>query len=152
MIRRAAVLALVLVALTGLPGCGGELTVEQQVIATIRDMEASIEAGERRAFMAHLSEDFSGQNGSLNRDQVRALLIMQLNRYQRLQGQLFPIRVEDTGDGTASAHFRALVTGGPNWIPESGQVFEFDTRWRKDGSEWLLTAADWDPVPLEEVL
>jgi hypothetical protein len=145
-------LPLALGLLAMLSACGKPLTVEQQIIATIREMEARIEAGERRPFMQHIAEDFSGQGGSLDREQLRALMIMQLNRYQRLQGQLFPIRVEDTGDGTASAHFRALVTGGPNWLPESGQVFEFDTRWRKDGSEWLLTAADWDPVPLEEVL
>jgi hypothetical protein len=145
-------LPLALVLLGILSACGKPLTVEQQIIATIREMEARIEAGERRPFMQHIAEDFSGQGGSLDREQLRALMIMQLNRYQRLQGQLFPIRVEDTGDDTASAHFRALVTGGPNWIPESGQVFEFDTRWRKDGSDWLLTAAEWDPVPLEEVL
>lgn len=148
MIRRALVLALLLAAIAGLPGCGAELTVEQQVIATIRDMEASIEAGERRAFMAHLSEDFNGQGGSLNRDQVRALLITQLNRYQRLQGQLFPIEVIETGEDAASAHFRALVTGGPNWIPESGQVFEFETHWRRVDGEWLVHAANWTPEPL----
>lgn len=145
---RAIVLLLILAAASGLAGCGEELTVEQQVIATIRDMEASIEAGERRAFMAHVSDDFTGQRGSLNRDQLRALLIMQLNRYQRLQGQLFPIQVIDTGEGTASARFRALVTGGPNWIPESGQIFEFETHWRRVDGEWLVHSADWTPVPI----
>jgi hypothetical protein len=145
-------LTVLLALCAGLVGCGEKLTVEQQIIAVIRDMEASIEAGERRPFMAHISEDFSGQDGSMNREQVRALMIMQLNRYQRLQGQLFPIQVIETGEGMASAHFRALVTGGPNWIPESGQVFAFDTHWRRVDGEWLLTAADWDPVPLEEVL
>ena len=152
MTHRRLLLPMTLCLLGLLSACGQQLTVEQQIIATIREMQARIEAGERRPFMAYIADDFSGQSGSMNREQLRALMIMQLNRYQRLQGQLFPIRVEDTGDGTASAHFRALVTGGPNWIPESGQVFEFDTRWRKDGSDWLLTAADWDPVPLEEVL
>ncbi|MCW8872845.1 MAG: hypothetical protein OQK01_09545 [Xanthomonadales bacterium] len=152
MSRRSLVLPALLACCAGLVACGGQLTVEQQIIAVIRDMEARIEAGERRPFMAHISEDFSGQNDSMNREQVRALMIMQLNRYQRLQGQLFPIQVIETGEGTASAHFRALVTGGPNWIPESGQVFAFDTQWRRVDGEWLLTAADWDPVPLEEVL
>jgi len=142
----------VLILLGVLASCGKQLTVEQQIIATIREMEASIEAGERRPFMEHISEDFSGQGGRMNREQVRALMIMQLNRYQRLQGQLFPIQVEATGEDTASANFRALVTGGPNWIPESGQVFEFYTRWRKVDGDWLLTAADWDPVSLDEVL
>jgi len=145
-------LPLALALLGILSACGKQLTVEQQIIATIREMEARIEDGERRPFMEHISEDFSGQGGRMNREQVRALMIMQLNRYQRLQAQLFPIRVEDTGGDTAAANFRALVTGGPNWIPENGQVFEFDTRWRRVDGEWLLTAADWSPVPLEEVL
>jgi len=139
----------VLLALLGaLASCGGQLTVEQQIIATIRDMEARIEAGERRPFMAHVSEDFRGQGGSMNREQLRALMIMQLNRYQRLQGQLFPIQVVETGAGAASASFRALVTGGPSWIPESGQVFQFETHWRRVDGEWLLHAADWTPEPL----
>jgi hypothetical protein len=152
MMGRSLLLSLALGLLGILSACGQQLTVEQQIIATIREMEARIEAGERRPFMQHISDDFSGQGGSMNREQLRALMIMQLNRYQRLQGQLFPIRVEQTGDDTASANFSALVTGGPNWIPENGQVFEFDTRWRKVDGDWLLIAADWDPVPLDEVL
>lgn len=143
---RSAALALLLTA------CGEELTVEQQVIATIREMEAHIEAGERRPFMDYISADFSGQNGRLNREQLRALMIMQLNRYQRLQGQLFPIRVEETGDDSATARFRALVTGGPDWIPDSGQVFDFETHWRQTDGEWKVTAATWSPVPLDEAL
>ncbi len=135
-----------------LAGCGQELSVEQQIIATIREMEAHVEAGERRPFMAFIAEDFRGQNGSLNRDQLRALLVMQLNRYQQLQAQLMPIRVQETGPDTATAVFSALVTGGPGWLPESGQVFEFDTRWRKVDGDWLLVSADWDPATLEEVL
>jgi hypothetical protein len=127
-------------------GCSAEPSVEQQIIATIREMEARIEAGERRPFMDYVAEDFSGQGGSLDREQLRALLIMQLNRYQRLQGQLFPIQVEETGEGTARARFRALVTGGPGWIPESGQLFEFDTAWRRVEDDWQVAAADWEPV------
>jgi hypothetical protein len=102
--------------------------------------------------MGYLTEDFTAQRGSMNRDQLRALLIMQLNRYRRLEGRLFPIRVAETGEETATADFRALVTGGPGWIPESGQVYEFKTRWRLVDGEWLLYAADWEPVPLEAVL
>jgi hypothetical protein len=142
--------ALVLVTL--LAACGAQLTVEQQIIAVIREMEVKIEAGERRPFMAYLAEDFSAQNGSMNRDQVGAFLLMQLNRYKRLQGQLFPIHVEETGDATASARFKALVTGGPGWLPESGQVFEFETQWVRRDGEWLLLAADWTPKTIDEVL
>ena len=145
--RIAAIFVLLLVA-----GCGERLTVEQQVIQTIRSMEDRIESGERRAFMTHVAEDFSAQDGRMNREQVRALVVFQLNRYERLQARLFPISVIETGAGTAEAQFRALVTGGPNWIPDSGQVYDFETQWRLDDGDWLLTAANWDPVPLDEVL
>jgi len=133
-------------------GCNQPLTVEQRVIATIRDMEARIEAGERRAFMAHIADDFKGQHEAMTRDQVRAMVLFQLNRHKSLQAQLFPIRVTDLGDQKASAVFRALVTGGPNWIPESGQVFDFDTQWRMVDDEWMLTSASWTPVALDEAL
>lgn len=145
--RIAAIFVLLLLA-----GCGERLTVEQQVIQTIRSMEDRIESGERRAFMTHVAEDFSAQDGRMNREQVRALVVFQLNRYERLQARLFPISVIETGAGTAEAQFRALVTGGPNWIPDSGQVYDFETGWRLEDGEWLLVSANWEPVPLDEVL
>lgn len=150
--RRLICYGAVLLALLLASGCGQELTVEQQIIAVIREMEARVEAGERRPFMAHIHAEFTAQRGAMNREQVRALMVTQLNRYQRLQAQLFPVSVERTGADEATARFRALVTGGPNWIPESGQVYAFETRWLRVDGAWLLLAADWDPVPLEEVL
>ena len=132
--------------------CSKPLTVEQHVIAAIREMEARIEDGERRPFMRHVSEDFSGQKGQLNRQQLYGLVIYQLNRHQRLHAQLFPITVRETGEETASANFRALITGGPGWIPDRGQFYDFETLWRLEGGKWKLTGANWKPVPLDKIL
>ena len=132
--------------------CSPPLTVSQQVIAAIREMETRIEDGERRQFIKHVSEDFSGQNGQLNRQQLMGLVIYQLNRHQRLHAQLFPISVNETGEQTASAKFRALITGGRGWIPDQGQLYDFETLWRYQGGEWKLTSANWNPVPLDEIL
>lgn len=143
---------MVALVLAGAVACDKPLTVEQRVIAVIREMEAKIEEGERRAFMKHIADDFKGQNGAMTRDQARALVIFQLNRYERLQAQLFPIRVSSENADTASASFRALVTGGPNWIPDSGQMYNFQTRWRLVDDEWLLQSANWTPVALEDAL
>jgi len=132
--------------------CSPPLTVSQQVIAAIREMETRIENGERRQFIKHVSEDFSGQNGQLNRQQLMGLVIYQLNRHQRLHAQLFPISVNETGEQTASAKFRALITGGRGWIPDQGQVYDFETLWRYQDGEWKLTSANWNPVPLDEIL
>jgi hypothetical protein len=144
--------ALAVLLMLVIAACAEQKTVEQQIIATIRAMEQAIENGERRTFMNYIAEDFSGQDGSMNREQVRALVVVHLRRYQQLNANLLPILVEELGQGAASAHFKALVTGGPGWIPESGQVYRFDTRWRLDNDEWLLLSADWTPVPLEEAL
>ena len=138
--------------LAGLNACSEQLSVEQRVIATIRDMEARIEAGERRAFLAHIAEGFNGRDGTMNREQVRAMVVFQLNRHKQLQAQLFPIRVTETGESRARAVFRALVTGGPGWIPEQGQLLEFETGWILIDDEWLLESADWSPVALEPTL
>ena len=143
---------LVFLLLAGLSACSQPLTVEQRIIATIREMEAKVEEGERRPFMEHIAEDFTGQGGALTREQTRAMFIYQLNRHQRLQAQLFPIHVTESSENTATADFRALVTGGPNWIPESGQVFDFETHWRLVDDEWYLYAVSWTPVVLEEAL
>ena len=126
--------------------CSPPLTVSQQIIAAIREMETRIENGERRPFMDHVAEDFSGQNGQLNRQELRGLVIYQLNRHQRLHAQLFPISVTETSEETASAEFRALITGGPGWIPDQGQLYDFETLWRYEGGEWKLTYAVWKPV------
>lgn len=133
-------------------GCSKPLTTEQQVIAVIRDMEASIEEGERRPFMNHIADGFNGQNDQMTRDDVRGLVIYQLNRYQRLNAQLFPIRVSETGEDAATAKFRALITGGAGWLPENGQLYDFQTRWSRQSGEWMLIQADWTPVPLDEVM
>ena len=89
--RRALTVCAALVLLGALPSCEQPMTVDQQIIATILEMKATIEAGERRAFMDHVSEDFIGQNGVMTRDQLRGYVILQLNRYKRLKGRLFPI-------------------------------------------------------------
>lgn len=152
MSRKRVALLLAGLLLSGLGACSKPLTVEQRVISTIREMEAKIEDGERVAFMAHIAQDFEGQGGVVNRDRVRAMVIFQLNRYKNLQAQLMPIMVSETSDTTASATFSAIVTGGTGLLPESGQLFNFETRWRLDDDEWLLYSASWDPVTLDEAL
>lgn len=139
---------LLIFVLVMLTACDKPMTVEQRVIANIRDMEATIEAGERRAFMQYIADDFSGQQEAMTREQVQAVVLFQLNRHERLQVQLFPIRVKESGTDSATASFKALVTGGPNWIPDNGQIFEFDTQWRLVDDEWLLHSASWTPALL----
>ena len=129
-------------------GCDAPLTVEQRIIAEIRDMEASIEARERGRFMAHVAEDFLGQGGAMNRQQLRAYMVLQLRRFDDIEARLMPITVTEISDQEARADFRALLTGGAGWLPESGQLYRITTHWRLKNGDWLLIAARWEPTSL----
>jgi len=129
--------------------CSQPLSVEQQVIATIRNMESSIESGERRPFIARVDESFIGQGEIMTRNQLNALILYQLNRHEQVQVQFMPIHVTTARPGEAEAHFNVLLTGGAGWLPDSGQVFSFVTGWRQEGDEWLLRSANWEPVTID---
>lgn len=143
------VISAALVALC-LTACGEKLSVDQQVIATLRNMEYAAEEGQHLEFMTYVADSFSGQQGSMDRREFHRFMIFQINQNRRLQAQFFPIYVQETGADTASAHFKLLVTGGAGLIPENGQLFEVETQWLRDGSDWLLNGADWEAVQLPD--
>lgn len=134
-----------------LTGCGAELTVEQQIIATLRDMEVAAEAGEHLEFMTFVADDFQGQQDVMDRRDFHRFMIFQMNQHRRLQARFFPIHVQETGTGRASADFNLLVTGGGSLLPESGRVFAVETAWLDDDGDWLLIGANWKPVNLPDI-
>ena len=139
----------VLMTLLLLAGCGDEMTVEQQIIAAILEMEELAEAGKRAEFMGKVAGEFNGQLGTLSKLEFQRFMIMQWNQHNRLHAQLFPIEVRELGPGMASAEFNALITGGRGLIPDSGQIYSIRTRWIEDDGEWLLVSADWEHAILE---
>jgi hypothetical protein len=124
--------------------------VEQQVIATLRNMEYAAEEGQHLEFMTYIADTFSGQQGSLDRREFHRFMIFQINQHRRLQAQFFPIFVTETGEDTASAHFKILVTGGAGLLPDSGQLFEVETEWIRNDGDWMLGRADWEALRLPD--
>jgi len=135
-----------------LAACGEKLSVEQQIIATLRNMEYAAEDGQHLSFMAYVADSFSGQQGSMDRREFHRFMIFQINQNRRLQGQFFPIYVKEVDENTASAQFKLLVTGGAGLLPDKGQLFEVETQWQRDGSDWLLNEAAWKAVQLPDHL
>jgi hypothetical protein len=134
-----------------LVACSEELSVEQQIIATLRNMEAAAEDGQHLEFMGYVTDTFDGQNSSMGRREFHRFMIFQINQKRRLQAQIFPVHVQESGDNQATADFKILVTGGAGLLPDSGQLFEVDTIWLNSGGEWLLEKANWVPVRLPDV-
>jgi hypothetical protein len=140
-----------LLVLLVLAACGREVSVEQQIIATLRTMEYAAEEGDHFEFMGYIADTFKRQQGSMDRRGFHRFMIFQINQHRRLQAQFFPIYVQETGEDSATASFRILVTGGGGLLPERGQVFEVETGWIRPDGDWLLDAADWKPVSLVDV-
>jgi hypothetical protein len=134
-----------------LTACGDKLSVEQQIIATLQVMEEAAEQGEHFEFMGYVADSFSGQYGSMDRREFHRFMIFQINQNRRLHAQFFPIYVQESGKDLAVAHFKLLVTGGAGLLPETGQLFEVETQWLRDGSDWLLEKADWVAVQLPDI-
>lgn len=129
-----------------LSACSDEPTVEQQVIAAILEMEEYVENAQRGEFMDMITEDFTAQDATLGRNEFRQFMFLQWNQNQRLYAQLFPIKVYEQAFGGASAHFRALITGGSGFLPERGELYEIETTWKKVDGKWLMASANWKGV------
>lgn len=133
-----------------LVACSKQLTVEQQVIATLQNMEVAAEEGEHFEFIGYVADSFKAQHGSMGRKEFHRFMIYQINQHRRLRAQFFPIYVTDLGNGQATAKFQLLVTGGAGLLPDSGQLYDVQTRWTRDSSDWMLTGAEWEPVRMPE--
>ncbi len=137
-----------------LGACGKEPSVEQQVIATLENMKQDAEAGRHMDFMRYVADDFDGQLGSMDRRDFHRYMLLQMNENRRLYAQFFPIYVQAEGTAKpateASARFKILITGGGGLLPERGQLFEVETEWKRDGSDWRLLRAAWQPVALPQ--
>ncbi|NNE06741.1 MAG: hypothetical protein HKN15_13550 [Xanthomonadales bacterium] len=138
--------ALAALAILLVSACGSEPTLEQQIIAVINEMEENAETVERRDFMSRIDESFVGQEGELDRDSFQRFMFYQWSQNQRLHAQLFPITVVRQGVNSAGASFKVLVTGGPNLLPDRGQLFDVTTTWIKQDDRWMLARANWVPT------
>ena len=119
----------------------------------IDSLEKSMNQGKSEVLMAAIADDFSSDY-LLDRRQLKLFLLRQRSQYKRITSTSGPLTVAvnfaETGV-TATASFKTLLTGSQNWLPESGQFYQFETSWRwRDGAakeeQWELIHASWEPV------
>jgi len=107
-----------------------------------RMMEA-VHAHQTGGIMAHVAEDFSGQNGRIDRRSLHALL-----RFQMLRNAVIHVLVTQRdialhGDTRAVVTLDVLLTGGAGLLPQRGKRLHLTTGWRYDG-EWKVVNAAWN--------
>lgn len=115
---------------------------EQRLRDTIAAMEVAIEAGETGDFIEHVSPEFIGQGSGIDQRQLRAILLSQSLRHERISVLLGPLDVQ-MFERRATVKVRVLATGG-SWFPETGRQIDIESHWQLDDGEWVCFRAEWN--------
>ncbi len=127
-----------------LSACNGE-SPEQAVRAQVDALQVAIDKRDAGDIQALLAEDFVGNQG-LDRRGAKQLAAAVFLRHRDVAAKVGPVSVELRGEGDAIARFSVLATGGSGGLlPDSGQVYQFETGWRLVDGEWKLLNATWTP-------
>jgi len=140
-----------------LPACSGKpFNYPESLRQQINALELAFNNGETKVVLDAVAGDFHSEYFP-ERRQLKLFMLRQRQKHSRLTMRSGPAVInvqfstENLTDITASASFQSLLTGGGGWLPDSGQFYQFDTRWRwrdgaAEGEEWELVFAQWNEV------
>ena len=136
----AVVLLLVVAALTA---CH-HAPAEQQVRQAIESAAAAARANDPSGVLAVVSDDFTGNDGDLDRRGLHRLLALRALRQDRTGILLGPITFERKGGGVV-ARFKLVLTGGKpgDLLPDQSSIRTMTTAWRREGGTWRCYSAKW---------
>jgi hypothetical protein len=115
--------------------------------AMVVKMGAAAESRRGPDVMFHVSDDFIGNDGEVDRARLVELLRTRLVAGHSIGVRLSGIDVEMTGD-RAIARFDATLTDvSGRWLPQRRIILELETGWRSESCEWRCYNARWKQVP-----
>ena len=117
---------------------------EQRIRENITAMEQAMENRDPRAFMAHIADDFIGNDAAFDRNALHNLLRAEALRNDSIGVILGPIDIDLQGD-RATVHLTATFTGGSGGaLPERGSVYTITSGWRREGRDWVCFSGRWE--------
>ncbi|MEP7042018.1 MAG: nuclear transport factor 2 family protein [Dokdonella sp.] len=109
----------------------------------IQSIADAAQAQQRASVLAHVADDFIGNDGELDRAGLEQLLRARLLAGRSIGVTIGTVEVELDGD-RATARFEATVTDGSGrWLPDRRAVLQFVTGWRRQDREWRCYNAKW---------
>ncbi|TAH41852.1 MAG: hypothetical protein EYC71_11650 [Gammaproteobacteria bacterium] len=107
-------------------------------------MEIAVEAGETSDFMEYLAEDFTANDGELDRTAMQRLHVAQSLAYTHIGVVRTGTDIQVT-DQRANVQITLLLEGGSGrWLPERGSSIEISSGWRLRDGEWKCVNAQWE--------
>lgn len=117
---------------------------EQQVRKAIESAAAAARANDPSGVLAVVRDDFTGNDGDLDRRGLHRLLALRALRQDRTGILLGPISFERKGDRIV-AHFKLVLTGGKpgDLLTDQSSIRTMTTAWRREDGEWRCYSANW---------
>ena len=115
---------------------------EREIRATIARMAQSVEQRDPALFLEAVAEDFTRESGAFGKQDARRTLLGAYLRNEKIIVSAVVTEVRIEGD-RAYAKVRVVATGGSGLLPERGQVWEFDSAWRRERNQWKVFNAEW---------
>ena len=117
---------------------------EERIRQAMAAMQQAMQERSPRAFMAHVGDDFVGNEAVFDKTALFNLLRVEVLRNDSVGVMLGPIDIELQGD-RATAHVVATVTGGSGGLlPEHGAVYDITSGWKRQGREWVCISGRWE--------
>jgi type IV pilus biogenesis protein CpaD/CtpE len=140
--RRPARRALLIGALAALLSACARSDPERELRATIDTMAQAIERREPVEFLEALAEDFTRESGAFGKQDAKRTLLAVYLRNEKITVSAMVTEVRIEGD-RAYAKVRVVATGGSGLLPERGQIWDFDSAWRRERGRWKVFNAEW---------
>lgn len=115
----------------------------EAIRAAITEMVRASEAQRSSDMLARISDDFTGNDGEVDRAQLANLLRVQLLAHRSIGVSLGTIDIELSGD-RATARFDATLTDASGrWLVDRRAVLRLVTGWRRERGAWRCYNATW---------
>lgn len=142
-VRRVGALCMAFAVLV-LTGCH-HAPAEQQIRQAIGAAAAAARANDTRGVLAVVSEDFSGNDGEMDRRGLRQLLAVRVLRQDKTSVLIGPVSFEHKGDRIVATFNLVLAGGKPGeLLPARSAIYAMTTAWRLEGSDWRCYDARWE--------
>lgn len=141
--RRATCVAWVVLATCLLASCHHE-PAEQQIRQAIDAAAMAARANDAAGVLDIVADDFTGNEGDLDRRGLRQLLAVRALRQDKTGVLVGPVSFEHKGDRIV-ASFNLVLTGGKpsDLLPDQSAIYAMTTAWRRDGGRWKCYNATW---------
>lgn len=125
----------------GVAGChrAPDEVLIRQAIDTAAQATEQMDAS---ALAGQLTDDFDGNSGSMNRQDIGNVLRVARLRGETLHAVLGPVDVQPRGDRYV-ADFTVTLTSGGKLFPAQLGVYKVESAWRREGHDWRCYESTW---------